>query len=312
MAIQQGFDSTAGQSPRSSSDPGLPAKKTWRYLRLAMVVMVIGLAASILFERSLTDCWQASISAYYYTPVQGFLVGALVTIGVCLFALKGNSDGEDLLLNLAGICAPFVALVPTPNPGACGSVLYDKANRDVNIDNNVFALLVVLSIALVAVAVLEIVNRVRDGESPPTPAEKIGFAVAAPALVLAWVLFYAADVWFKENIHNIAAISMFVFIWFNVLLNARQLGSLPSTPRRRRSRAVYVLIGVLMPVVALANLVAALAGWRYAVLSVEAGLIVLFAVFWLAQTVELWDDGLRPEPPPEPLDDQPARVTARV
>lgn len=283
------------------------AKKTWRYLRLAMVVMVIGLATSILFERSLTDCWQTSISAYYYTPAQGFLVGALVTIGVCLFSLKGNTDLEDILLNLAGVCAPFVALVPTPNPGKCGSVLYNTRHRDVNIENNVFALLTVLSIALVAVAALEIVNQIRDREGPPTKAEKFGFAAATIAVVLAWLLFYGADVWFKQNIHNITAISMFVFIWLNVLLNVRHLRAVPRTSRRRRSRVVYIWIGVLMPLFGILNLVAGLNEWPYAVISVEAELIALFAVFWIVQTIELWDEGLRATPtrptgsePPQP------------
>ena len=59
-------------------------------------------------------CWQSSISSYYYTPAQGILVGVLVAIGVCLICLRGASDGEDELLNLTGLCAPFVALVPSP------------------------------------------------------------------------------------------------------------------------------------------------------------------------------------------------------
>ena len=74
-------------------------------------------------------CWQHSISAYYYTPVQLFLVGALVAIGISLIALKGSIELEDAVLNFAGILAPVVALVPTPNVGRCGSVLTDTTNR---------------------------------------------------------------------------------------------------------------------------------------------------------------------------------------
>ena len=55
----------------------VPAVKTWRYLRVAMVVLAAGLAISIVYElgRRDFDCLQTSISAYYYTPVQGYFVG---------------------------------------------------------------------------------------------------------------------------------------------------------------------------------------------------------------------------------------------
>jgi hypothetical protein len=286
MGIRQQFDQNAWTAP----EPVLAAKKTWRYLRLAMVAMVVGLAASVL-HATWTSCWQESISAYYYTPAQGFLVGALVTIGVCLFALKGSSDPEDLLLNLAGICAPFVALVPTPTIGDCGTV-YDGRNRAVNIENNVFALLVVLTIALIAVAAMEFVNQKRKREAPLSTWERLGFVVAAVALVVVWIVFSAAREWFALNMHNISAIAMFFFIWLTVLLNARHLRG-RQTPRQRRSRAVYRAIGWLMVIAAVGNLVAGLAGWPYAVIAVEAELIFLFAVYWMTQTIELWDDGLR-------------------
>ena len=66
-------------------------------------------------------CLQPSISAYYYTPVGAVFIGVLVTMGVCLVALKGNTDGEDVLMNLAGMLAPGVAFIPTPDAGTCRS-----------------------------------------------------------------------------------------------------------------------------------------------------------------------------------------------
>ena len=89
---------------------------TWRYLRLAIVVMVVALGASVLYEhaRTGTRCWQPSISSYYYTAAQSAVVGALVAIGVCLICLRGNTDWEDILLNVAGACAPVAALSPPP------------------------------------------------------------------------------------------------------------------------------------------------------------------------------------------------------
>jgi hypothetical protein len=155
----------ARQRPFAPPDPASEAVKTWRYLRLAMVALVAGLAASVVYEhfQTATSCWQPSFSAYYYTPVQGFLVGALVTIGVSLVAVKGNTDWEDLLLDLAGISAPVVAFVPSPDPGTCGSVLTTPAHRDLNIANNVTALLLVGGLGLVVAAVLALRGGVRSG-----------------------------------------------------------------------------------------------------------------------------------------------------
>ncbi len=48
-------------------------------------------------------------------------IGVLVTMGVCLVALKGNTDGEDVLMNLAGMLAPGVAFIPTPGAAQCSS-----------------------------------------------------------------------------------------------------------------------------------------------------------------------------------------------
>src|SRR5262249_55555658 len=98
---------------------------TYRYLRLSIVVMVLALFVSVLIERFHVGCWQGSISAYYYTPAHAIFVGALVAIGVSLIAIKGSTDLEDVLLNVAGLLAPIVAFVPTTPPsGSCPSTAF--------------------------------------------------------------------------------------------------------------------------------------------------------------------------------------------
>src|SRR3954468_20244083 len=99
------------------------AIKTWRYLRLALVALVVGLVVSVTYERTKVDCWPTSLSAYYYTPVHAYFVSALVAMGVCMFCLAGTTPAEDILLNIGGIFAVIVGLVPTPHPGHCASVL---------------------------------------------------------------------------------------------------------------------------------------------------------------------------------------------
>lgn len=152
----------------------LYAIKTWRYLRLAMVGLVFGLGVSIAFERSKVHpgCFQTSISAYYYTPVRGYFVGTLTGVGVCLVCLRGSTPVEDVLLNLAGMFAAAVGLVPTPNPGSCTSFLATTQGRDVNIANNVTALLTVGVLGLLIASILVARNR-------PTRPAPIGCAVAA-------------------------------------------------------------------------------------------------------------------------------------
>src|SRR3954469_3108435 len=153
-------------TPRLPSTDGRPeqhdyAIRTWRYLRLAMVALVVGLFAAVLFEWSADHrtCFQASLSAYYYTPVRPFFVSALLAIGVCLVCLRGNTDPEDVLLNVAGVAAAVVGLVPTTHIGTCMSTPVGEHDgvRDViagNVVNNVFALLVTGAAGLVVLGAL--------------------------------------------------------------------------------------------------------------------------------------------------------------
>jgi len=279
-------------------DRNRAAVTTWRYLRLALIGLAIGLACAVLYERfQVQRCWQTSISAYYYTPVQSFFVGALVTIGVCLICLRGASDGEDVLLNLAGICAPLVALVPTPSTGGCGSVLTDTANRAVNIENNVTALLVVAWIALVAAAAIGFTGTREEPPQNPSTTDLIGYGIALVALVLTTYTFLDQENWFRANAHNIAAFSMFGFIFLNVCLNAVQRNLVRGHAPLKANR--YTLVALLMLGDAVLHAVLKINEWPYWVLTAEFSLIGLFALFWALQTGERWADGISPVPAPQ-------------
>jgi hypothetical protein len=276
---------TDDQPDQLSIEEQVYAIKTWRYLRLAMVALVVGLFVSILYEWSRLDfdCFQTSISAYYYTPVHGFFVGALVSIGVCLFCLKGSTDAEDVLLNLAGMFAPVVALVPTSDTGSCASILATTHARHENIENNVIALLGVGAVGLVILAYLATKNR-------PTRPEAVGFAVAASVWVATTFIFVVDRGFFERVAHYTAAILMFICILIVVGCNA--LGYEPK-PGARSRRNPYIGVGGAMvaslAVVGLAKLL----GWDHAVIAIETALILLFAVFWSIQTKDLWHAGMR-------------------
>jgi hypothetical protein len=62
---------------------------------------------------------QASMSAYYYTGMRDWFVGVLCAVGAFLFLYKGYTRRENQVLNLAGVCAPLVALFPMNPAGDC-------------------------------------------------------------------------------------------------------------------------------------------------------------------------------------------------
>ena len=262
------------------------ARATWRYLRLAIVALVGGLAVSVVFERLKVprDCFQTSISAYYYTPVRPWLIGALIGVGACLICLRGNTPLEEGLLNFAGMFAPVVALVPTRDfVKTCGSVP-DMLNRHgvrAEVANDMFALLVVGGATLL----IALVHRKRSRRLLPY--------LLAVALLLAAALFYAlARNAFIRDAHYVAAVPMFVCIVGVALDNAVDY-------KKRAGKSllnVYVAIAVAMAGAAVVILaVKAFVGWRYWLLALETAILALFAVFWLVQTWELGGRGLRAE-----------------
>lgn len=278
--------------------PALAAIKTYRYLRLALVGLVVLLFAALAVEWLAVgrECVQPTISAYWHTPVRGVFVGVLVTMGICLIALKGNTDAEDVLLNLAGILAPGVAFIPTPAFTACSSTPAVTEDLGGAVANNMQALFVLgISAAVVA---LVIAVRERGSAARLGPWERVGLALgfAATAGGAAW--FYLGRSSFLAHGHNLAAVPMFLAIVAVVWVNSRDVGEVVEEhPALRAVRGRYVptyrgISAAMLASLALA-VVGHLAGWTYALLTVEILLISLFGAFWVIQTRELWNQGLR-------------------
>ena len=61
---------------------------TYRYLRLAMIAVVVMLFVAVGAQRAAATCWQTSISAYYFTAAHSVFVAALCAIGACLIVYK--------------------------------------------------------------------------------------------------------------------------------------------------------------------------------------------------------------------------------
>jgi hypothetical protein len=270
--------------------PSGPEVRTYRYVRLAMIAVLLMLAVSVLIERVKTDpgCWQGSISAYYYTPVHAVFVGALLAIAVCMVVLKGNTNLEDVLLNIGGMFAPVVAFVPTPGAGSCWSVPATPTDATPSIVNNMWGLFAAGGLGI-AISIGLAVKGEWDRRQTRALVVSIGVFVVG----IIWFIGLRSN--FKANAHYVTAVLLFAMIIGVVFQNARQSQRSPVTERRLGpwpSRLYFVIAG-LMGACLVIGLVGWRADWKYAVLSTEAALILLFMAFWTIQTLELWDRGLR-------------------
>ncbi len=301
--------------------------KSYRYLRTAMVGLLIALAAAVFYQ-----LWRqrfhvlSSVSAYYYTPAQAMFVGGLIGLGACMIALRGATGFEDVGLNLGGMFAAVVAVVPTSRGAdfesamrACqqtntplltrqGSGGFDCptvqaliAATKANVQNNVAALLVVGFLGLVATVLFAY----SDAKAGRPRRFGVLFWWGLGASFVLWALGFVGMLvsldWFVHHAHFIAAIGFFVCIVAVAVANAvrRQrpdinehsgmrltLGAARDVLTRRPhlyTWFVWAMLGVAGVGVALFFAGVITLFW------VEISVALLFALFWITQTVELRD-----------------------
>ena len=92
-------------------------RDTYRYLRAGMVVVIVMLFAAIFIDSVPTDAGRGDQRVLLHRCAH-CLVATLCCLGIMLIVYKGSND-TDVLLNLAGTLAFFVAFVPVsiPKPG---------------------------------------------------------------------------------------------------------------------------------------------------------------------------------------------------
>jgi hypothetical protein len=274
--------------------------RSYRYLRLAIVVLLTGLTAGLIGHIVGTHCIEGSISAYYYTPAHGLFIGSLVATGASMVALKGRTTVEDTFFNVAGMLAPVVALVPTTRQDKLcdGSRHPLSLNRDDLIPNSLLAL-IAASCAILAVTV--IVAKRRDvlkvrarslGRSLRT-----GVAPVAALMIGALVATVGFDVPLYSCMHFGAAIGLFASIYLAIgsLLSERLHRGLhllltwksPTDHYRKPDRFHYRLYRVVLLATLPFAALAAVSG-RAWIFWVEAVGIASFVAFWITQTDELW------------------------
>jgi hypothetical protein len=300
---------------------------TYRHLRVAMVLLVLLLSASVVLQifAPEPDCWQRSVSAYYYTPARAVFVASLCAIGACLIVYHGNTDAEDVALNASGVLAFVVAFVPTQVDDTCpASNVPSPAELDSAVANNVWALLVA-GAAWVGVAWFLRARTAPDERGGGLSLWPLVVSSVA-AVVLTVVLVQWRDA-VRDHGHDVAAIMLFTGIVVVVGMNALGLArhSDGARPVVRRAANRYTGIGVVMLGTFVGILVAhwLIPGFLQWLFWLEALLIAEFAVYWVLQTVELWnvvqrDDSPRPSPglttpaPPADASAAGARGSGRV
>jgi hypothetical protein len=298
--------------------PPTDQARSYRYLRVAMVGLLVALAAAVFYQSNQQGSILASVSAYYYTPAQAVFVGGLIGLGASMIALQGMNDAEGTFLNLGGIFAIVVALVPTARGAdfttavqACresgGTLLTHRASKNLdcptvlglvnatraNVENNVAALLIVGGLALI----LTLVILVKDKTAKREPSRRrwaIAGFVAAALLWLGGLIALAASVaWLADNGHYIAAGGLLLSILLVIGSNAHRRKEIKSrgVPLQRNVRKLlgayrYTLIAIAMLVIAGVLIVLWLTN-AISLFWVEILVAILFIIFWIVQTIDL-------------------------
>jgi hypothetical protein len=287
--------------------------KSYRYLRIAMVGLLIALASAVFYQSSQQDSFLASVSAYYYTPAQAVFVGALIGLGASMIALQGMNPSEDMFLNLGGMFAIVVAIVPTGRGAdfrtavrACresgGTLLTHLASKNLdcptvlalrdatraNVENNMAALLIVGGLALILTVVILFKGKAAKRGTPGRWWVLAGFFAAAVVWLLALIALIASVDWLADNAHYIAAGGLLLSLLLVAGANAhrrRQRSSAGDVPKSPRTY-LYTWVAVAMLVVAGVLIVL----WLTNVISlfwVEILVAFLFVLFWIVQTIDL-------------------------
>lgn len=252
---------------------------TYRYVRWCLLALLLALAVSVGIE-TVSGGWQWSISSYYYTPAGPVFVAVLASVGVCLIALRGFTDAENVCLDLAGISAPMVAFVPTPE--------HDHPPNVAAITNSATTFLSVLAVGYLVVLVL-VWRRARRGD-PVSLWSRIGLLAVALAWLVGVVWLSVDRTSFVEHAHTLAAIFTLLPFVLVVALNTdwgvRVIARQPVPSRTRFDKEYWA---VLAGMVCVGVVFGIFHSWHFAVLGVEIGILGLFAAFWILQTIDLMD-----------------------
>ncbi len=306
-------------------DRATTGHRSHRYLRLSLAVMVLALFVGVGVQVLRSGLWLPSISHYFYTPAGGVFVASLVAASLALVVLAGR-DLETVFLDIAAVFAPLIALVPTgisaglltritgrddvelgpcsPNENCVPLESMEAIYTGVITYTVVLACVVVLSL-WIRRDTLRMLWRTRADAAVAGRAWALWSTFTAPvvAVLVAVALNLAAFVepisagfpfnpWLGISVHFAATILFFAaFAAVPVINVIRYLVALRTDAPRIKTR--YAVVYVLVPVLIVIDLVVMVVIVKAdapgpGVLVCEAVALALFAVFWIAQTVQWW------------------------
>lgn len=264
-------------------------QRTYRYLRIAIAGSVVVVFAAILVTMPRVGLLP-SISHYYYTSANTMFVGALMAVAVCFFALSGRGV-ERVLLDVAAVLVPLVAIIPTQiSPGSvpgidsscddgAGSCVPDSF--DAAVDTGVVTYLLVGLLVLLLAAALALAGQVDRAGTV------VSLAIAGVILLAVWLAWWLAHDAFLRWAHMASAVGFFGIIAAVAVVNA-----IAPTGRDapRWLKGTYIAIAVALGIVVSGMpLYGELhAGAVFGVFVGEVLALVLFAAFWILQSVQYW------------------------
>lgn len=263
---------------------------TYRYLRLAIILLTLLLGTSVLLQIVADGgAMLPSVSAYYYTPARGVFVASLCAIGTCMIVHRGRSDLEDVLLNFSGYMAFFVAFVPTARADATGNDATAVVPTDfvAAVTNNTWAILLVGVVAF-AVEIRVVPQRERSTRSR---GGRVALVVSALAYLGLLAFFLLARQAFLDVGHGAAAIILFLGIVGVVGVNgialarARREAGLDRRGQLVNSYSFGFVLMLVSTAIVIGVVRLFLDQWIFVL---EAVLIAQFLGFWITQTVERW------------------------
>jgi hypothetical protein len=273
---------------------------------------MVMLAAALVIDTVSAKHPQSTLSAYYYTSAHCIFIAALLALSTLFFVYRGSSDSEDALLSLAGVCTLIAALVPQGRPSPVGgdaavreSFLPQDYNIEPVIHRNVWAVVIALVLGWLLL-------RWQHQKNDTQPIKSVGGTLALWLLrliVLAGLFALAFPHFrpiFNHYAHGAAGVLM-LFAFIATVIHAGYLAGREDelkSPQRHRYQLIYwVIAGVMLVIViAVVTLHVVRPDWwmrDLEVIVLESALILLFAAYWVAQTIELWDSPDRRERLPE-------------
>ncbi|MRJ77660.1 hypothetical protein GEV29_14040 [Aeromicrobium sp. SMF47] len=284
---------------------------TFFALRVGLVVAAVFVLLAPVLLLVVQGELPPTISDSWWTDARTIFVVGVSAASCLLVVVRGDSLTEQTLLNLAGalgFVVASVACVPRDENGAPLAV-YDP---DV-VQLNRFALIGLLTIGLLVWAVgalLPAAMRGPDWRVDGWPRRILTGAL--PALLVVGVVAFVLDGdALARHAHSPAAVAMFALLGLVAMLRTtrgahvlRRIGDIPTerslTSMRlspspgsavplKRFDALYTVVATSMLLIEIIAVVLFLTveepGW---LLFVETALLLLFMVFWIAQTREAW------------------------